>query len=103
MKGFRILLVFTMLLAIVFKSLPDSIFDHFHQHEHAKADLNKGNSVGNYKHNCHIEDWNFESFEVAQNHYQTYQPAKVSAVLMNDKEVYTASIIHSTGRAPPAA
>jgi hypothetical protein len=103
MKSARILLAFTMLLAIVFRSLPDSVFDHFHQHEHTTADSKHGNAVSNYKHNCHIEDWNFESFEVTESHYTSYQPIEVSALLVNEAKGGTISIINLTGRAPPLA
>lgn len=103
MKSARILLACMMLLAIVFRSLPDSVFDHFHRHEHAKADSKQGDAVSNYKHNCHIEDWNFESFEVTETHYHPFQPAEASALVINVIEAASVSIINGTGRAPPVA
>jgi hypothetical protein len=97
----RILLASIMLLAIVFKSLPDSVFDYFHNHEHALNEPNDHPSIGNYKHNCHIEDWNFETFEVTEHQYQSNQLSATSSYIVAPFELCQNTPLSGIGRAPP--
>jgi hypothetical protein len=90
-----------MLVAIVFRSLPNSVFDHFHTHQHAGNITNDKTSVGDHKHNCHIEDWNFESFDVVHQVHLPFQHAIKQTLTGLFREPMASIVISQTGRGPP--
>jgi len=92
-----------MLTAIVFKTLPDSVFDSFHHHEHAFNCTGNEPSVGNYKHLCHIEDWNFEALEAHDRSIQYVQNTSVTQVVTLPFALIAPTTSKGVGRAPPIA
>jgi hypothetical protein len=106
MKLARIGLAVVMLLAVIFRSLPDSVFNYFHQHTHTTAFQGEDNShttVEDYKHNCHIEDWNFEAFEIVAFNYVPTRECGQHVVLLTEPAVCLNRFVSQIGRGPPAA
>ena len=95
-----------MLMAIILRSLPDSVFDYFHSHTHVSYtdfSTDPGTKVEDYKHNCHIEDWNFESFEVTEQQYISPQYTTQQKFSQVHHELVVSVSIPQNGRAPPVA
>ncbi len=93
-----------MLLAIVLRSLPDSVFNHFHNHRHisyADHSDDEGAVMKDYQHNCHIEDWNFESFEVISNCFQPLHNIQIRSVYSSQVELAISALVSQIGRGPP--
>jgi hypothetical protein len=106
MKFARISMAVVMLMALVLRSLPDSVFDYFHSHTHVSCSDCKSSStqtIEDYQHNCHIEDWNFESFEVSETQITTIQQAQIQPNLTLYHAVLLAKPVSKAGRGPPAA
>lgn len=104
MKFARISLAIVMLMAIILRSLPDSIFNYCHEHTHVSSNdvANTSNeSINDYKHNCHIENWNFESFEVIEANFQPYQYSSKQVLSTTHHELVLSISISQNGRAPP--
>lgn len=93
-----------MLLAIVLKSLPDSVFNYFHSHTHvsySEHSKDEGTVIKDYQHNCQIEDWNYESFEVNNHCFQTVQNIQVQPLYSSQTELAVSSLVSQIGRGPP--
>lgn len=103
MRLARILLACTMLVATIFKTLPDSVFDYFHHHEHAYNCIGDEPSVGNYKHLCHVEDWNFEALEATDYPIHYVQNISLTQLVSLPFELATVDTHNGIGRAPPVA
>lgn len=106
MKFARISLAVLMLMAIILRSLPDSIFNYLHEHTHISSNdtnSNSNESISDYKHNCHIEDWNFESFEVVETNFQTFQYSSKQILFNTHHELVLSISISQNCRAPPVA
>ncbi len=106
MKFARISLATFMLMAIVLRSLPDTVFDYFHEHHHYQPEEQKtrsGASISEFQHNCHIQDWNFESFEVSETHYQPLQVSNQEDFCLAQPGFSFIISVTQNGRAPPIA
>jgi hypothetical protein len=104
MKFTGISMAVVMLLAIVLRSLPDSVFNYFHHHTHVSyTDLSadEGSTVKNFQHNCHIGDWNFESFEVNENCFETVQNIHIQPVFSSQTDLSVSLLVSQIGRGPP--
>ena len=97
-------MAFIMLTAIVFRSLPDSVFDYFHSHTHVNR-LDSASSEGahyeNYSHNCHIAEWNYIAAEVTHSIQLTSTLTGTNQNPPVHLSEYLVSSIISSGRAPP--
>lgn len=95
-----------MLLAIIFRSLPDSVFNFFHTHSHVNTlELKEeaGYSIEDYQHNCQIEDWNYESFEVTENNFQPALSTSANQLCLDNQALFIYISVSPIGRAPPVA
>ncbi len=104
MKLARISMAVVMLLAIVLRSLPDSVFNYFHSHTHVSyTDLTQDTdvSIEDHQHNCHIEDWNFESFEVLDQVFLPIQQTIQQRFSITQYELVASFAISQIGRGPP--
>lgn len=104
MKLARISMAVIMLLAIVLRSLPDSVFNYFHSHTHVSYSdhtQDMGVSIEDHQHNCHIEDWNFESFEVIDQVFLPIQHSIQQRFSNTQYELVTSFTIPQIGRGPP--
>lgn len=93
-------------MAIILKSLPDSVFNYFHNHTHVSV-ADPGNafshSIVDYKYNCHIEDWNFESFDVTENNHVSFQHASKQIFTSIYPELVISIFISQNDRGPPVS
>lgn len=104
MKFARISMACLMLLAIILKSLPDSVFDFFHQHNHvssSNAQESAPYSITEYEHNCQIEEWNFETFEVTENNFQPTIENSTRPLTVSQSELAHSILFSPIGRGPP--
>jgi hypothetical protein len=104
MKMARIGMAVIMLLALIFRSLPDSVFNYFHQHTHTTAYTGKPashTSVEDYTHNCHIEEWNFESFEMVAFNCIPARECRQHVIAIDEPEVCLTRFVSQIGRGPP--
>lgn len=93
-----------MLLAIVFRSLPDSVFNYFHNHTHigyAEHSTQDRTVVKDYQHNCHIQDWNYETFDLVDNCLKTIPKRGIQPNYLAQVEASAPSFISQIGRGPP--
>jgi hypothetical protein len=106
MKLVSISMAFMMLMAIILRSLPDSVFNYFHNHTHIsywKQHIGTADVVEDYQHNCHIEDWNFESFELVVELYRPIQHNMAYSYVACHSSFTISISIPQQGRAPPVA
>lgn len=104
MKWGRIYLALLMFTAIIFRSLPDTIFDYFHEHVHThQLIINNQESptIHEEAHDCHMVDWNFESNEILPTIFIFYTPTSLSEFLPSVKQLGIFQRIQRIGRAPP--
>lgn len=104
MKWGRIYLALLMFTAIIFRSLPDTVFDFFHEHTHTHQLIT---SDGEYPtlheeaHACHLADWNFESLDVTQTFFIFYSQSNLLDFIPSVKSLTSLQLIQRIGRAPP--
>lgn len=102
----RISIAVVMLMALVLRSLPDSVFDYFHSHTHVSCSdctSSSTTTIEDYKHNCHIEDWNFESFEMSETQIATIHQTQIQPFLAFQHAFIVAKPLCKAGRGPPTA
>ena len=99
-------MAYIMLMAIALRSLPDSVFNYFHNHTHISSwqhNQAPGDILEDYQHNCQIEDWNFETFEVVDAHYRPIQHVMAQSYFAISSSFTFFISIPQKGRAPPVA
>jgi len=106
MKTLRFALASLFIMASVFRSLPDTVFDLFHEHQHAfnlHTDDSGKEAWQNQVHFCHIADWNYEAFENAVPLYTMGTPIISLPSFVSTELTVIGKSVPSIGRAPPVA
>lgn len=101
MKALRVVIASVILSSVILNSLPDTMLDHFHHHEHSSTTPSGQDAFTDFSFDCHIPDVFFAEYDVSLSSFTAdllRTKLNVSEQLLTSSSV---RIICAKGRAPP--